>query len=177
MSSRRSSRKSSRKSIKSNTDLNPDVKVFNESVKPVGGKHLVASFAITILFQSSLLYYLYNLEDVDCNCIRDWRHNFIKGMSVFTILIGLISFLGYNYIIVSKWTSLILMCLSIINFYAFFTYIGDLNDTKCTCAVDKQPNLNKVMNALRWIPFVIIGIFLLLIILALVFGFSLIRKI
>jgi ABC-type spermidine/putrescine transport system permease subunit I len=39
----------------------------------------------------------------------------------------------------------------LINAYAFFTYIGDLNATQCVCAVNKQPNLNVVMRAYRWI--------------------------
>jgi hypothetical protein len=43
------------------------------------------------------------------------------------------------------------LILGLINVYAFFTYIGDLNATKCTCAVDKQPNLNVVMRVYRWV--------------------------
>ena len=57
--------------------------------------------------------------------------------------------------------NIIVIVCGIINFYAFFTYIGDLNATKCSCAVDKQPTLNSIMNALRWFQLVAYGLSLL----------------
>jgi glucan phosphoethanolaminetransferase (alkaline phosphatase superfamily) len=130
----------------------------------------IISFIFTVLYYSAILYYLYNLEDVDCNCIRDWRHNFIKGMSILGIFIGLINLIGFN----SQnqhFLVIILLILGIINFYAFFTYIGDLNATNCVCAVDKQPSLNIVMQVFRWMPIIILGLAIVSVIVLIIIGF------
>jgi hypothetical protein len=47
------------------------------------------------------------------------------------------------------------MILSIVNLYAFFTYIGDLNTTQCSCAIHKQPKLNRFMNFIRWVQVIV----------------------
>ncbi len=143
------SRKSSRKSS-SNKNLDSSVSQ-KQSPKKKSFIFSLASFIFTIIFQSAILYYLYNLESADCNCIKDWRHNFIKIISIIAIIFSFGTLLGIN-LKTYKWFSVIIMIISIINFYAFFTYIGDLNATRCSCAVDKQPNLNSIMNALRWLP-------------------------
>jgi hypothetical protein len=59
---------------------------------------------------------------------------------------------------------LIIIILNAINMYAFFTYIGDLNDMKCVCAVVNQPKLNYVFNDRRYIMITlyILGIITLL---------------
>jgi len=166
---------SSRKSSKRNNNL--DVSVRNTStsdsrknIRPL--QYRVINFIFTTLYYSSILYYLYNLEDINCNCIRDWRHNFIKGMCLLGIFLGIVNLAGVN-TTVHKIIIIILLILGLFNIYAFFTYIGELNYTKCACAVDKQPNLNSIMQFLRWMPIIIFGLAVVSIIILAIFGFAL----
>ena len=146
MPSRKSSRGSSRKSSKNSFAVND----YKDQKHNLNSSPSYGGFIFTLVLQGLIIYYLYNLEGVDCNCINDWRHNYIKYFAIF-----LICWSGLHIIVPSlskKYIALtvIIMILSLINFYAFFTYIGDLNATKCICAVDKQPTLNSFLNFVRW---------------------------
>jgi len=156
MPSRKSSRGSSRKSSKNSFAVND----YKDQKHNLNSSPSYGSFIFTLVLQGLIIYYLYNLEGVDCNCIRDWRHNYIKYFAIFAIC-----FSGLHIIVPSlskKYIALtiIFMILTLINLYAFFTYIGDLNTTKCICAVDKQPTLNSIINFLRWFQLItlIIGV-------------------
>lgn len=147
-------RKSSKRDSKSKVIIN-DYKEYKIDLDAPTRSSAILILALTLLFQGLIIYYLYNLESVDCNCIRDWRHNYIKYFAIF-----LIGFAGICVIMpsLSKESALLplIMILSIINTYAFFTYVGDLNTTQCSCAIHKQPNLNSFMNALRWFQVIVI---------------------
>jgi len=182
MSSRKSSRRSSRKSSNNKAkDMNNFQSAINTEIAKEH-KNSIASriptFIFTLALYGTILYYLYNLEDADCNCIRDWRHNFIKAMCLVIIFLSFIGLFGFNLNSNSfKWLSIIYFVLFIIVIYAFFTYIGDLNDTQCVCAVKKQPNLNSIMNFIRWLYVIIIGLALLVLIAFIVLGYSLFKSI
>ena len=124
-----------------------------------GNNTTMATFLFGLIIQGLVLYYLYNLEDADCNCIRDWRHNFCKLFAILVILVNLVAI--FSNIHNNKTFAVVWSSVSVINAYAFFTYIGDLNATKCSCAVTKQPNLNSIMIILRWTE-LIVAIFVLL---------------
>lgn len=102
---------------------------------------------IALIINLLIIYYLYNLEYASCNCITDWRHNYIKYVALFNIFINILHLLSVNIKIPSDINSL----LNLINIYAFYTYIRDLNDTKCECAVVKQDKLNNFLNIWRYI--------------------------
>jgi hypothetical protein len=145
-----SSRKSSRSRKSSKRDSKSPIVINDYKDNKVDVSKGYGGFIFTLVLQGLIIYYLYNLEGVDCNCINDWRHNYIKYFAIF-----LICWYGLHIIVPSlskKYIALtvIIMILSLINFYAFFTYIGDLNATKCICAVDKQPTLNSFLNFVRW---------------------------
>ena len=157
MSSRKSTKESSRKSSKrdSKSDLDTlDSKADLDTREPTRSSAIL-TLAFSLLFQGLIIYYLYNLEDADCNCIRDWRHNYIKYFAIF-----LISFAGICVIMPSLSKNMVItsltIILSIVNIYAFFTYIGDLNTTQCSCAIHKQPNLNSFMHFIRWAQVIVI---------------------
>ena len=186
MSSRKSSRRSSvRNSRKSSRNQAMDLEYFQSAVKQgivKENKQTIASRIPSLIFPlalyGSILYYLYNLEDADCNCIRDWRHNFIKAMCLIIIFLSFIGLFGWNMNSASyKWLTIIYFVLLIINVYAFFTYVGDLNNTQCACAVKKQPNLNSIMNLLRWVYIIIIGLCLFALIAFIALGYSLFKSI
>jgi vacuolar-type H+-ATPase subunit I/STV1 len=146
-----SSRKSSRDSTPriSSKEHNDDSQAnINAKVKNMSQSLMIGTFVISLIVQGSVLYYLYNLEDVDCNCIRDWRHNFCKGFALLVLAVGIIV-IGFQHL--NKALMIGYLILGLINAYAFFTYIGDLNATKCLCATNKQPNLNVAMRVYRWI--------------------------
>jgi glucan phosphoethanolaminetransferase (alkaline phosphatase superfamily) len=181
-SSRSSSRRSSRKSSSNQGMDMPNIQsainteIAKDNKKSVTSR--VPGFIFTLALYGSILYYLYNLEDADCNCIRDWRHNFIKAMCLIIIFLTFVGLFGWNMNSASyKWLAIIYIVLLIINVYAFFTYIGDLNDTQCACAVKKQPNLNSIMNLLRWVYIIIIGLVLFALIAFIVLGYSLFKSI
>jgi hypothetical protein len=156
MSSRKSRRaSSSRVASKSSNDkdylqaeMYTNDSSVNKNIRDITTKVYIVGFIISLIVQGSVLYYLYNLEDANCNCIRDWRHNFCKAYALLVLGIGvlLIAFQHLN-----KGLIILYHIFGLINVYAFFTYIGDLNSTQCVCAVNNQPNLNNVMRFYRWI--------------------------
>lgn len=175
MPSKKSSRGSSRKSSKRDSKLPIVVNDYKEHKVDLNKGY--GGFIFTIVLQGLIIYYLYNLEGIDCNCIHDWRHNYIKYFAIF-----LICWSGLHIIVPSlskKYIALtvIIMILSLINFYAFFTYIGDLNKTLCTCALVKQPILNSFLNFLRWFQLLAILFAILLIVWLLLFMRSMLGKV
>jgi hypothetical protein len=123
---------------------------------------------LSLILNIFIIYYLLNLEDKTCNCIRDWRHNYIKITTIFNIILsslilfGLIkqsTFVGFTNI------NIIMLILAIINLYAFYTYIGDLDATKCECAVSKQKNLHNFLNIYRYIIVFLLFILIILFVL------------
>jgi len=123
-----------------------------------------------IILNSFVVYYLLNLEEKSCNCIRDWRHNYIKYLSIFSIILNMLSLFEFKTIIKNKHIITIICILGIVNIYAFYTYIRDLNDTKCECAVSKQKNLHNFLNVWRYIM-VFLPIFAIILVLIIFFIF------
>jgi hypothetical protein len=148
MSSRKSSRSSSRKNDDSHAEAYSTDASSNSKMQNVSQQVLIIAFVISVIIQCSVLYYLYNLEDADCNCIRDWRHNFCKAYALLVLFVGII-LIGLGQL--CKPAMILYGIIGLINVYAFFTYVGELNSTKCVCAVKKQSNLNSVMRAYRWL--------------------------
>jgi glucan phosphoethanolaminetransferase (alkaline phosphatase superfamily) len=177
MSSRKSSRHSvsrklSKKEVEDLEKLAMDAEMEATGMaKKTPFRSRLIKFIFTAIYNCAILYYLYNLEDADCNCIRDWRHNFIKVMCLVNLFLGVIILSGIN-LIANKWITIALITLSLINFYSFFTYVDDLNSTQCVCAVDKQTNLNSIMNVLRWLQFIIFGLFIVAIVVIMLSGFA-----
>jgi hypothetical protein len=126
----------------------------------------MCSCIISIIINILILYYVVNLEDVTCNCITDWRHNYIKYVTIFILIMNILFLFSLRLSNDNPIMSLFLI-LTLINMYALYTYVGDLNDTKCGCAVVKQKDLNTFLYYYRYIfiivPIVfIIGVLILL---------------
>ena len=113
---------------------------------------------ISTIVNILIIYYLINLEHNYCDCIRDWRHNYIESITVFSLIgITLLSYINFKSII-----GIILFLLLIIYVYAFYTYIRDLDNTKCECAVVKQEKLHKFLNVWRYLMVIFpISVFLI----------------
>ena len=177
MSSRKSSRKSSRASGHKSSKRDSKSPTDTIEHKDYNYNYSYIGLIFSLVLQGLVIYYLINLEGVDCNCIRDWRHNYIKYFAIFAIcwsvLLIIIPSLSKKY----NELNTILMILTLMNIYAFFTYIGELNATKCVCAVDKQPTLNIFMNFLRWFQLISLIIMVLFIVLFLLFIGSILNKV
>jgi hypothetical protein len=172
-----SSKKSQKASVRKSSKRASSIVINDYKEYKVDLDSGYAGFVFALVLQGLIIYYLYNLESVDCNCIHDWRHNYIKYFAIFLILWSglhiIMPSLSKKYMAIT----VIIMILSLINFYAFFTYIGDLNATKCRCAIDKQPTLNSFLNFLRWMELIVICIAILSIIWFLLFMRSMFNKV
>jgi hypothetical protein len=129
-----------------------------DDTKHVNPSHMILFTIIGISYNLLLIYYLNNLENASCKCIIDWRYYFIKYLAVLTIL-NTVLFLVYKINIFSSKNNIhlyVFALIGLINIYAFFTYIGDLQSTKCSCAVSQQKNLTEFFNIMRYLQIIII---------------------
>lgn len=109
---------------------------------------------ITIFFNLLVLMYVMKLENKMCGCVSDWRHDFIKYYSMAIIGLGVIMlFVGdkYNNNMFLRLFKVLLMVASLINFWCLYTYVGDLDTTKCVCAVEKQKDLHYFLYIFRYV--------------------------
>ena len=172
-SSRKSSsrKSSSRKSPSSNSlcKTSASKELYTDTTYSVNIKQRpspIYSYIFTLIINGIILYYLINLEDATCNCITDWRHNYIKYFSIFMIILNTFMYFsinipGFKTSSVMKTITSVFLVLSLLNMYALYTYIGDLNDTKCACAVDKQKNINTFLYYYRYMFIILPIIFIL----------------
>ena len=138
----------------------------------------ILSTIIPLVTHILILTYIYGLEKQHCKCTRDWRHKYIKIYSIIIIVYTILRVFGGSFSFYMSGsggvrtlaTILIVIAIgvviaSIVNIYALFTYVGDLNEEKCNCATQDMKKLNISMKTLRWIYLVIaimLGITILL---------------
>jgi hypothetical protein len=115
---------------------------------------LATTSLITIIYNILVFTYIVNLENKLCNCINDWRHDFIKYFSLVAVIWGLITLLFSSnkemcdFILVMQ---NLLMIAALVNIYCLYTYIGDLDKTNCQCAVSKQRNMHYFLYVWRYV--------------------------
>lgn len=127
------------------------MKIQQKKNKMANDKVWIVSIAINV----SILLFLHNLDGVGCNCIKDWRYNFIK----FTAYLSIAAALMAHFKTAVQIPPLILMGFQFLNIYALFTYIGDLDKSQCICGAQRQPYLFAFLNIWRWVP--VIGLAIL----------------
>ena len=135
------------------------------------GKNILTYLFKFILFSTNfiffiILYYLNNLEDETCKCVRDWRHNFVKYMSIILILPIFLYISNIN--ITNEVYKAIYIYLLLLYIYVFYTYIGDLNASNCNCAVKKQKTLHYYLMMFYYIVKIIIYLVLFFLLVLLV---------
>jgi hypothetical protein len=123
----------------------------------------VIGVAIAILYNVLIIMYLNNLEDVTCKCVMDWRHNYIKYFSGFMIVMSIFTliFTLNKSLMIVKILNILVFVFGIVNTYGLFTYIGELDSTKCTCAVQKQYNMHYFLYVWRWVLVIVFVIMLI----------------
>ena len=108
---------------------------------------------ISIIYNVCVLGYLLNLEENDCNCFLDWRHDFMKYYSILLIVWGLIN-LSFN--LYNSKNELVVMINNIsmlaffINIWCLYSYVGILDYTKCLCAIDKSKFMHYFLYVFRY---------------------------
>jgi len=160
------SSKSSKRSSKLSTKVSSSKFSINDPKTKKSTSFKFGAFIFSLIINGIILYYLYNLEDINCQCIRDWRHNFIKIMCYISIVLSIIPLFGIDTMKMLPIILFVIAILGFINLYSIYTYVGDLNTTKCICAVDKQPTINWMMGIYRYY---IIGLIVFFFIVAVVF--------
>ena len=137
-------------------------------------KILIYIYIIIIVTNSLIIYYLNNLEGVDCNCIINWRHSFLKIVSIIFLIIYsiilIISIKSPNTITLNDigkgnsshniWLYVLYLTIPIYftKYIILHTYIKDLNSTQCMCAISNQSKLNNFLHIWKWIPLTILSI-------------------
>lgn len=112
----------------------------NDSILP-----WIAAIALNV----SILIYISNVEQATCKCVNDWRQKFIKYCALFTI--GALFFARVR-MTLPKIAMIVLFIVQIINVFALFSFVGDLNKMKCSCAVKDQAKLHTFLNTWRYVP-------------------------
>lgn len=125
---------------------------------------VLVSALITIIINTALLIWVVRLSAKHCGCVGGWRQEFIKYFAGFTILVGVLRLLnsygdfnGFSanfpavILAVLSLLALVYLAASLLNIYAVITYVDDINETECPCAVKGMSGLNKAMIVLRWV--------------------------
>ena len=118
------------------------------------GSSIMTTSMIAIIYNLLVLSYIVQLEGAKCGCITDWRHDFIKYYSIALIVWGIITMLFNLGTTKHQLVSLlknILMFGALINIWCLYTYVGDLDKTKCMCAIDKQKNMHYFLYVWRYV--------------------------
>ena len=154
---------SSKKSTKGSLSSFNDPVEITASSKQIKINILIVITLISVIYQGVILNYVMTLEEKLCNCIRDWRHDFVKyfatamiGWSFLILLLALTGFKNEMMKILLKVLSIVLGLCNLINIWCLYTYVGDLNSTNCSCAVDKQKITNNFLYIWRY--FLVAGV-------------------
>jgi len=148
---------------------------FRQSIKDslitphkIDNTHTISTTIVLVLYHLLVLGYIVTLEGHKCNCIHDWRHDFIKYYSTSMILYGLLILLltgtSYRNSLLVMVLQNGLLVLSFVNIWCLYTYIGDLDLTYCKCAIEKQKTVHYFLYIWRYILVTAVIISLLMII-------------
>ena len=159
MSSRKSS-SASKSSSSSKSMKMPDADMKMQMQMQISSSRggmaiIIITTVIIVLYNLLILGYIYNLEDKMCNCIRDWRHDFIKyfsmAMIAYSVLLLVLTGTAMRHGMVMKALCCSIMVLSFVNIMCLFTYIGDLDSSRCKCAIEDQTKMHSFLNIWRYV--------------------------
>jgi len=141
-----------RKSIKNS--INKPVASSEGIIGNSAVKGAISGTVIAVLYQILVLGYILSLENKKCMCIFDWRHDFIKYYSMVLIVWGILT-IGFNLVNTKSNVIMLLrnmiMFAALINIWCLYTYVGDLDKTNCSCAIDKQKNMHYFLYLWRYV--------------------------
>jgi hypothetical protein len=110
------------------------------------------SFVLSIIVASVFIYYITEIEKDHCNCVNDWRNRFIKSYNIGLIVLNLyLMVAGPVSINFKSYMLSILMILNVVNVYAVFTLVDELEKQRCACAVEENKHLHNVLYYYRYV--------------------------
>jgi hypothetical protein len=124
---------------------------------------MTTTIMISIIYNICVLIYVLNLENEECKCFRDWRHEFIKYYSFGLIVWGMFS-LAFNLyeskneiINIAKKLAMVAY---FINVWSVYSYVGILDYTQCKCAIQQTKKTHYFLYLFRYIlvAFVFLGL-------------------
>jgi hypothetical protein len=156
-----SSRKSSSSRLRSATASNK----IDTKQSPMS---TIMTSVIVIVYNLLILGYLITLEGQQCNCIRDWRHEFLKYYSgmmiIYSLIVIILTGTKYRDSIIGMAMHHLLLLLSFVNIWCLYTYVGDLDRTYCSCAIEKQKNMHYFLYIWRYVlvGMIILGLIMII---------------
>ena len=119
-----------------------------------------------LALNSVIIYYTYYLEQKHCNCVKDYRHDYVKYFAMLNIVYPIL-YIIFNKILLMVFNPVIVnVLLHVVKLtyilgvggyvYSLFTYVEDLNKTKCECATKEMKKLNKFLYYWRYV--MVIGV-------------------
>ena len=115
---------------------------------------MTTTIMISIIYNICVLIYVLNLENEECKCFRDWRHEFIKYYSFGLIVWGMFS-LAFNLyeskneiINIAKKLAMVAY---FINVWSVYSYVGILDYTQCKCALQQTKKTHYFLYLFRYI--------------------------
>jgi len=128
------------------------------SIKKVSSNDIIntmtTAIMISIISNIFVLIYLLNLENEECKCFRDWRHEFMKYYSFGLIVWGMISLAFNLYESKNEIINIIkklIMVAYLINVWSLYSYVGILDYTQCKCAIEQTKELHYFLYLFRYI--------------------------
>ena len=116
---------------------------------------------IRILFCALVLSYLNALEKEHCHCTLDYRHKILKNVSYIIIVLNVIDMTPYgakldekyerSFREEEKYSPYTIFKGLLISIYAIilYTYVRDMNNTKCSCALHDERYTHKFLSAIQ----------------------------
>jgi len=119
----------------------------------------IISFILSSLVAVVFIYYITEIEKEHCNCVNDWRNKFIKSYNVALIVLNFsLMYAEPISIDLKSYLLSILMIFNVVNVYAVFTLVSDLEKQKCVCAVKENKHLHNVLYYYRYVMLLAIAI-------------------
>lgn len=119
------------------------------------GLFAIIMFLLALIIPIIILVYVIKLENPKCGCINDWRNSFIKWWTITTIvLIGFMAATHFSHPLLS----MLIASMNIVNAYALFTYVGDINSKECKCATENLEYINDFLYYWRFVVVILCGL-------------------
>lgn len=138
--------------------------------------HNILTLLAFIAINGPILYYFKYIEQSKCGCTQDWRIKYITMFLSFWIVFNILYFLiqpkmcdGANVILHT-----VLFLSNIVYFYGLYTYIKQLDDEKCKCAIEDNKTLHNILYYYRYLFVIYIMMTISLIMVS--FNFAVILK-
>jgi amino acid permease len=98
---------------------------------------MIGAPALGLVVQGIVLSWILKIEK-KCDCSKDWRRDFMKFYSIFSILFAFVLMVLREraLLLINKPILGVLTAIGIVNLASILTYIPSLKKRECTCAIE-----------------------------------------